>query len=373
MNAKIIAAAVALTAVAACQQKRPTETTGMGNIPVERVEMVTDRDYYDSAMSQAADTNFVILHEDESTLFSFVDKIVAHGGNYYILDKSDARTVVGFDGAGRPFARYGAIGQGPGEYTFPMDLFVDDDYVYVMANSKKLIRYAHDGRMVDERQLPFTAAATAGLSDGRYIHNLLADGNGGPSLTITDSLMEAAGQLLRYPEGYVGGSATGNVFRSVPDGISFFLSQADSLYVVGHDGSPAKVIAFDFGSRSIPAEAKLDWLEFRKNNRGASYLKFVDSPMRVNDSLWVAWVEGDDGDYTFVFDPTKNRSGALRHEAGRNSAVDALLPMATTSDGRLISLLTEEMSDFWGDAAQLPDSVARTLASGGRVLLLNRF
>ena len=46
-------------------------------------------------------------------------------------------TVVSFTTTGKAYAKYGKIGQGPGEYIKPWDIDVDSAFVYVLDSNRK--------------------------------------------------------------------------------------------------------------------------------------------------------------------------------------------------------------------------------------------
>ena len=132
-------------------------------------------------------------------MFTDADKIITFHDKYYIVDQSASRTVVSFNKDGHPMTRYGQVGQAPGEYVYPWDLDVDETGVYILdTNSKKVIHYTEDGRLVNEQRISFHADACKRLKNGGFMFNLTPDGTRMPSLVYTDSLMHIVRQVLPY-------------------------------------------------------------------------------------------------------------------------------------------------------------------------------
>lgn len=214
MKKKIILSFLVGMLSACSYYEKKAESIVSPNCEISTVKISIDEAYYDSVASRISDTTFMILDEDDNTMFSCIDKIMAYRDKFYVLDKNESRTVVSFEKDGSPGHRYGRVGQGPGEYVFPWDMDVDETGVYVLdTNSKKVIHYSEEGTFLGERSLPFFADALKRLKNGNFIFNITPDGKQLPALVVTDSLMNPVGRSNSYPEGYVGGCSTGYIFK----------------------------------------------------------------------------------------------------------------------------------------------------------------
>lgn len=186
--------------LSACSgNKNTVESLVPSNCDVHKIEISLNEAYYDSITSHISDTSFVILNENNNTMFSYADKIIAYNDKYYILDQSSLRTVVSFKKDGSPETRYGRVGQAPGEYVFPWDIDIDETGVYVLdTNSKKMIHYTEQGKFLNEQKIPFFADAFKRLKNGNFIFNTIPSSKQTPSLIYTDSLMNPIEHSIPY-------------------------------------------------------------------------------------------------------------------------------------------------------------------------------
>ena len=373
MKKKIILSFLVGMLSACSYYEKKVESIVSPNCEISTVKISIDEAYYDSVASRISDTTFMILDEDDNTMFSYVDKIVAYNDKYYLLDQSALRTVVSFEKDGSPGHRYGRVGQGPGEYVFPWDMDVDETGVYVLdTNSKKVIHYSEEGTFLGERSLPFFADALKRLKNGNFIFNITPDGKQLPALVVTDSLMNPVGRSNSYPEGYVGGCSTGYIFRKNGSEVAFYRSPSDTLIMLDESGKTDAFVVFDFLGKAIPEEAKTNYLAFRGSGVTKDYLRLVNNPIAVSDSIWVGLVEDGEDQYTILFNPLKNQCGG-RKFTDASSVYDMIEPIFSDGKGTLFSLISWELKDRCRDYESLPDTVKNALDNGNRVLLIHKF
>lgn len=373
MKKKIILSFLVGMLSACSYYEKKVESIVSPNCEISTVKISIDEAYYDSVASRISDTTFLILDEDDKTMFSYVDKIMAYRDKFYVLDKNESRTVVSFEKDGSPGHRYGRVGQGPGEYVFPWDMDVDETGVYVLdTNSKKVIHYSEEGMFLGERSLPFFADALKRLKNGNFIFNITPDGKQLPALVVTDSLMNPVGRSNSYPEGYVGGCSTGYIFRKNGSEVAFYRSPSDTLIMLDESGKTDAFVVFDFLGKAIPEEAKTNYLAFRGSGVTKDYLRLVNNPIAVSDSIWVGLVEDGEDQYTILFNPLKNQCGG-RKFTDASSVYDMIEPIFSDGKGTLFSLISWELKDRCRDYESLPDTVKNALDNGNRVLLIHKF
>ncbi len=373
MKKKIILSFLVGMLSACSYYEKKVESIVSPNCEISTVKISIDEAYYDSVASRISDTTFLILDEDDNTMFSCIDKIMAYRDKFYVLDKNESRTVVSFEKDGSPGHRYGRVGQGPGEYVFPWDMDVDETGVYVLdTNSKKVIHYSEEGTFLGERSLPFFADALKRLKNGNFIFNITPDGKQLPALVVTDSLMNPVGRSNSYPEGYVGGCSTGYIFRKNGSEVAFYRSPSDTLIMLDESGKTDAFVVFDFLGKAIPEEAKTNYLAFRGSGVTKDYLRLVNNPIAVSDSIWVGLVEDGEDQYTILFNPLKNQCGG-RKFTDASSVYDMIEPIFSDGKGTLFSLISWELKDRGRDYESLPDTVKNALDNGNRVLLIHKF
>lgn len=373
MKKKIILSFLVGMLSACSYYEKKVESIVSPNCEISTVKISIDEAYYDSVASRISDTTFLILDEDDNTMFSCIDKIMAYRDKFYVLDKNESRTVVSFEKDGSPGHRYGRVGQGPGEYVFPWDMDVDETGVYVLdTNSKKVIHYSEEGTFLGERSLPFFADALKRLKNGNFIFNITPDGKQLPALVVTDSLMNPVGRSNSYPEGYVGGCSTGYIFRKNGSEVAFYRSPSDTLIMLDESGKTDAFVVFDFLGKAIPEEAKTNYLAFRGSGVTKDYLRLVNNPIAVSDSIWVGLVEDGEDQYTILFNPLKNQCGG-RKFTDASSVYDMIEPIFSDGKGTLFNLISWELKDRCQDYESLPDTVKNALDNGNRVLLIHKF
>lgn len=373
MKKKIILSFLVGMLSACSYYEKKVESIVSPNCEISTVKISIDEAYYDSVASRISDTTFLILDEDDNTMFSCIDKIMAYRDKFYVLDKNESRTVVSFEKDGSPGHRYGRVGQGPGEYVFPWDMDVDETGVYVLdTNSKKVIHYSEEGTFLGERSLPFFADALKRLKNGYFIFNITPDGKQLPALVVTDSLMNPVGRSNSYPEGYIGGCSTGYIFRKNGSEVAFYRSPSDTLIMLDESGKTDAFVVFDFLGKAIPEEAKTNYLAFRGSGVTKDYLRLVNNPIAVSDSIWVGLVEDGEDQYTILFNPLKNQCGG-RKFTDASSVYDMIEPIFSDGKGTLFNLISWELKDRCQDYELLPDTVKNALDNGNRVLLIHKF
>lgn len=212
------ACAIPLLLVGCSDKSKSSATSENGEI-ISRVEIKLNPEYYNQVCDNTDKIDYIILNEDKDNMFVDLDKLLIAEGNYYILDRYSSRNVLSFSSKGEPLHKFGNVGNGPGEYMFPQDMDIDSTGVYVLdTNTRKVIRYSHDGTYSSEHKVPFNADAFKRLSNGNFLFNLTPDGVNTSALAITDSLMQPIKYFSAYAKEYLGGVLTNNVLRSVPDG-----------------------------------------------------------------------------------------------------------------------------------------------------------
>ena len=324
-----------------CSNKKNNfETTILSDYNIYKVEVSTNKNYYDSIINLISDTAFVILKEKENIMFSYANKIIEHNNKYFILDKSSLRSIVSFKKDGNPITKYGRIGQGPGEYVSPWDFDIDTTGLYILdTNSKKVIHYSEEGSFLEERKIPFFADAIKRLKNGNFVFNITPDGTQQPSLIYTDSEMNIVGKSLNYRSNYIGGYTTNNIIRENKTGLNFYRAPSDSLTILDKDGKIKAFIVFDFLNKSVPQIAKTDYISFSQKEQSADFLHFVNNPICISDSIWIGLIEDGNNQYTAIFNPFTNDFGYKKFTR-ESSVYDIIEPMFSDNNGAIISLIS---------------------------------
>ena len=333
------------------------------------VDIKTDNGFFDTCVSSDTLPGIVILKEDDKTMFEEPTKIVATLGKFFIMDRFDARCVVSFTDNGEPYARYGNVGNGPGEYMFPCDINVDKTGVYILdSNQKKIIKYSLEGRFENEIQIDFLADSFELLEDNKTLFQLFPENKRSERLIITDRSTKSANSILYYPKDYTGGWLTPNPIRKNPEGFNAYIAPSDTLYKLDSNGYVSGGIVFDFHSKAVPESGKKDFYSISDNMR--KYLMFSDNPIMVRNNLWIGTLWNDKSQFTVIYNPIENKCGA-REITSKSSVFDILEPMCVTDRQQVVSILNEEIASGCEDYSILPSNIKSALEGGFRVLTLH--
>lgn len=370
----IALAALCLLSESCKRQNSGTEgASAVENSNFKEVTMSLSPEYYDSVFNAVGRPDLVILREDDNTMYSDISRIISRNKKFFILDSFGSRTVVSFTKEGEPVARYGKVGTGPGEYVRPWDMDVDDRYVYILdSNLKKIMRFNQSGMFMDEKKIPFIADGFKILEGGRILFSILPDGSGESRLCLTDSSMNIISRQLPSRKGYVGGWRTNNVFRADRKGVQYYKSPSDTLFHIGGNGMPDGGLVFNFGSKRVPDEAMLDFIEGSAKDDFKGSLMLADNPIDFGNGYMVGMVMEDDTQYIVIIDTKNNRCGARK--CGMDLSVyDIIEPCGVDEDGNLICYTSIEYAEESRDYPEIPDIIKSGLKENNRMLLLYPF
>ena len=243
------------------------------------------QDYAVNSIGELPDPEFVILKENDQTMYSEISKIADSPDRFFILDTWGSRKLVSFDHFGTPITSYGRRGNGPGEYVLPTDFDIDDTNVYLLDNpDKSLLVFSHDGTFIKQLEMPFFAAGVCKLDNGNFVFNVEVDAETGHQLCVTDSLLNPMVYMLPYPTDYVGGWVTSYPLRKTADGIAYYSSPADTIYHLDTTGNIIAKTALRFENGSIDDSAKLDYIKAMEQgllNKGG--MQLLDNPVVLPD------------------------------------------------------------------------------------------
>jgi len=314
----------------------------------------------------------IALEEDDNTMYADIDRLLYKNNKFFILDRFGNRTAVAFTGDGKPFAHYGNVGQGPGEYVTPWDIAVDDKWVYILdPNRQKILKYHETGEFMSERQLPFHADAFKILSDKNFLFNIMPEGGeASAQICITDSTLKPLRHLIPAGKGYVGGWMTNDILRQMPNETLFYRAPADTLYRFNNTGHIEKSIVFDFNGNGVPELAKTDFLAARAKGFPKEYIMLANTPIPMNDSIWVGLITNDDSQYTILFDIANNKCGGRKFDE-YSSVYDMIEPLAGGGNGNVISVLDEDLATRCKDYNALDNDIKDAMKKGNRVMVIH--
>lgn len=114
-----------------------------------------------------SDFKFIALEDgDAESLLSQPRKAIVCNNLIYV---SDSRKLVAYDMSGHSVFLLSRYGRGPEEYLGLLDFIVDNGFIYIMDQNKKLLKYALNGDFVASSDLEFFPASCYPVADDRMI------------------------------------------------------------------------------------------------------------------------------------------------------------------------------------------------------------
>lgn len=326
--------------------------------------------------SNVSKVKFIILREDDDTMFADVNQVIDAFGKYFIVDTYGSCRVVSFDHHGNPLASYGKRGNGPGEYIFPWDVDVCSTYVYILdISQKRLIKYNHKGDFIDSRNIPFESKGFTLLKNGNFLFKLEPlNGLNNYQLCVTDSMLNPLSYMLRYPNDYVGGWVTDAVFQKNKNGISYYCSPADTVYCLSYEGKMTGKRLLKYGNGSIHELAKINFIEAQDRGKITSGVHLLNNPVSLSNGICFMEVTDytNKGTYTITFNPINGKNKVTKF-ADNMSVYDVIVPCASSSNDQVISYMDGMIASKCYDFKLLPDSIVEALNEGYRLLVLHNF
>ena len=332
------------------------------------VDMEIDDDI-NSILNMFDSPKYTVLKESDSIMFAEISKLVVKDNRIYVLDTWEAGTAVSFDNNGNPIARYGHLGQGPGEYVKPYDLWIKDSIVYILdTNQKKIIRYDLDGSFISETSIPFYADAFAVKNDNGFMFSLSPDGEGGPRVCLTDSMGGSREFIINSSSGYFGGLVTPNIFRESSHGISYYEAPLDTMHFIAKSGNISSGFVFDFEDKAVPVSAKLDFLSSREQKELNNKRWLADQPIILPRGFMYATISEDDIQYNCLIDVNKNK---LYGKQFASEGIPFLLSEFLTNDeeGNLIGFTIPEFIEKFDEKFQPNDSIMNSLQDNPHLIV----
>ena len=304
---------------------------------VDTLLISSDYGNFKQISNNTATTDFVILQEDDNTMFADINQVIDAFGKYFIIDTYGSRTVVSFDHNGKPLASYGKHGNAPDEYIYPWDVDISVEYIYILdVSQRKLLRYNHIGDYIDSKKIPFESRGFILLNNNKILFNLEpSEDTNNYQLCITDSTLKPLKYMLCYPDKYVGGWVTNDVFLRNNNGISYYNSPADTIYRLDYDGNLVGKRLLSFANGTIDESAKLNFVGAEQQGKLTNGMHLLNNPFELPNGICVMEVTdySNKGAYVVTLNPGKKLHRAEKF-ADHMSIYDVIKSRKTKSDGR---------------------------------------
>lgn len=370
----VIANLILATACTNSTKQAHQSSIRTSDVPViDTLLISSDYGNFEQISNNASTTDFVILQEDDNTMFADINQVIDAFGKYFIIDTYGSRTVVSFDHNGKPLTSYGKHGNAPNEYIYPWDVDVSAEYIYILdASQRKLLRYNHTGEYIDSKKVPFESRGFTLLKNNKILFNLEPSKDANYQLCITDSALNPLNYMLCYPDKYVGGWVTNDVFLKNDNGISYYTSPSDTIYRLDYDGNLIGKRLLNFANGTIDGSAKLNFIDAEEQGKLTSGMHLLNNPFELANGTCVMEVTdySNKGAYVVTLNPTDNLHGAKKF-ADHMSIYDVIIPCALSRNNQVISYLDREIAGKCYDFDMMPDSLVKALDEGNRLLVIH--
>ena len=232
---------------------------GEVEIPFSKMESLEYGDFPGGVFSAM---DFVVLDTEEGKCFSQIEKAVYRGGNLYIMDWV-FRKIFTFDADGHAVAVLSKKGNGPGEYLQISDFDVaENGNIWVLDGQKKqLLEYGADG-VLSSRKPGYDIDNLHCLVNNQFLFRLASWDSSeyaGKELLIADAELNVQNAFVDYGE-FVDENFQLPAIGMADDGTDIFYHQPidDYVYRINLEGGIDSVYYFNFGSRTVPDDARKD-------------------------------------------------------------------------------------------------------------------
>lgn len=201
-------------------------------------------------LSEISDSvHYIPLETSDSCLIGSVDKLLrTDDGNFIVVDKEVASSVLLFDSEGNFLNRIGCRGQGQSEYVMIEDVAYRDGCIYVWDGiQKKVIKYLENGTFVETYLFDYTAYSMECVGEKLFAfccdytpnRSLYSDGQY-PSLILFDAGTDEVTPYLYFDE-KTNNTAYTSVLNNLYGG-NLALPLNDTIYEVTGGGASAKYL-----------------------------------------------------------------------------------------------------------------------------------
>ncbi len=243
---------------------------------------------------------YIKLETSEDCLFGEIDQIEIFDNSIFILDCSNAMSLLEFDLEGRFLRKFGKIGKGPGEYIKPMNFSIDKQGKKILVFDDRLKRITYfnrNGSFYKDIKIPFITREICVLDSNTIICNNRKAQNKGNKLgvychflTQISSHGELISNLHPYNEDVLGLRYRDNTdFYSSNNNVLYHNSLGDTIYRVQKKVITPKYV-IDFGNKSLPEgfDRNIDFREFKEKYKGVdkNYAMFLGKFYEFKNKLY---------------------------------------------------------------------------------------
>lgn len=314
--------------------------------------------------------NYIILENNENSMFSAIDKVRFKNDKIFIMDNTSLHTVLIFDMNGKFIQKIGNQGKGPGEVSMLCDFDVDDNgntYLY-NRQQKKILKYDPKGSFISEYKLPFRADAFSLLNNG-YIFSVLKANDIGkrhPKVLVTDTLFSIKKMYFSYDDKFLDNKGNKNIFTEYSGGLLYNKPVNDTVFLFDFDGNLTRSFFFDFGQYMLPDEYKNDYVKY-VGEKEKRFRYMYRAPIFISNYLVGNIFSGATKAY-FQCDLSNKEIQFKEFSVNNFTHLELGVPIYTLDDSIVVSYIDYEMYSASRDSDIFSDNEKKHLERGGVIL-----
>lgn len=211
----------------------------------------------------------VFLETTDSSLIGKIDKIVINEDFIFILDTFIAEAVLIFNMDGKFIGKLASQGDGPNQYKKPLDIFIENDRIWILDNGRDIKVFNIQGNLLDSFKLSaFSAIRFQKLYDSDVFS--FVSGDVDDNLIVTDNKFNKINSLFPYVDREIDMVILNSMYRSYEtNDIIYRRNFNDTLYSINKEGNILPVKFIDYGRNRASYKQILD---IKSNNVGSEVL-----------------------------------------------------------------------------------------------------
>jgi hypothetical protein len=209
------------------------------------------------------DNYFLVpLQTNDSSLIVKIEKVVLDQDILFILDPLSPQPVKVFDSKGKHLRNIGRKGGGPGELNNPIDMFIDEKYVFIYDNPEKLLRFDRLGNFVDSQKTGVAGFRIEKNKDKGYV---FINGGTESNLVTTDANFGSSKSFFPYQNRTVDQLILSPLSKLQDGTVIYRRYLNDTIFSISEQGKPVSHLFIDHGDKAFKPDPSInpDQLEER--------------------------------------------------------------------------------------------------------------
>jgi hypothetical protein len=347
--------------------------TNENGFPVQTIKWKTQKDFLIKDIVE--DIRYIILEDNENSMFTAIDKLIIKGDRIYLLDITGPKSLLVFDISGKFLHRVGRQGGGPGEYAHSIINFdvLDNNVVLLYDYVKRnMMFYDENGMYLKSIKSTFSFNDFIMLPENRYLisANIHEKHNDNREVILTRDLDHTDHSLFHFPDDYKDDKLNIRVFHPYRDHIAYMRPVSDTLFVLDKQATVTHAYFFDFGNKKLPEELKNSYMETTTQRRKGIYYHYIyNAPVIVNQYIFAnMFINDKKGIAVFNCE-----NGTLTYEAftpDNLSVKNVNFPLCAMNDSIIVSYIDSNLYDAIKDNFSVDAEIDNHLSNGGAILCL---